>query len=176
MNEPTLVTNWTQFTTNFGGFMPGSYLAHACTRTSSTAAAPPTSCASVRTLTVTVTAKPARAELMPAPADGGNAPKGYAIEALEGGTAGDQISVEIADASEPADDNFKLIVKQNGREAEVFDNVTTRKGANNVVTKVKAESKLITIEETKGSGALAVPPKGSFALSGGEAPVCASIA
>ena len=29
VNEPTLVTNWTQFTTNFGGFMPGSYLAHA---------------------------------------------------------------------------------------------------------------------------------------------------
>ena len=115
-------------------------------------------------------AKPARAELLPAPAEGGNAQKGYAIEALEGGSAGDQISVEVADASEPSDDNFKLIVKQNGREAEVYDNVTTRKGANNVVTKVKAESKLISIEETKGSGAVAVPPKGSFALSGGEAP------
>ena len=26
-NTPTLVSNWTQFTTNFGGFVPGSYLA-----------------------------------------------------------------------------------------------------------------------------------------------------
>ena len=28
-NAPTLVTNWTQFTTNFGDFVEGSYLAHA---------------------------------------------------------------------------------------------------------------------------------------------------
>src|SRR5512133_4243438 len=27
-NEPTLVTNWSQFTSTFGGFVPGSYLAH----------------------------------------------------------------------------------------------------------------------------------------------------
>src|SRR3954454_15860138 len=27
-HTPTLVTNWTQFTTNFGGFFEGSYLAH----------------------------------------------------------------------------------------------------------------------------------------------------
>jgi phage tail sheath protein FI len=174
VNEPTLVTNWTQFTTNFGGFLPGSYLAPAVyayfLNGGGTA------------YVVRVGAngdgdspKPARAELMSAPADGGPAQKGYAIQALEGGAAGDQISVEIADASEPTDDNFKLIVKQNGREAEVYDNVTTRKGANNVITKVKAESKLISIEETKGGGALAVPPRGSFALSGGEAPSATSI-
>src|SRR3954453_10514069 len=29
VNEPTLVTNWTQFTQNFGDFVEGSYLAHA---------------------------------------------------------------------------------------------------------------------------------------------------
>src|SRR5215210_1805703 len=28
-NEPTLVYNWTQFSENFGDFVPGSYLAHA---------------------------------------------------------------------------------------------------------------------------------------------------
>src|SRR6202034_3222396 len=28
-NEPTLVTNWTQFTQTFGGFVEGSFLAHA---------------------------------------------------------------------------------------------------------------------------------------------------
>src|SRR5678815_4391947 len=27
-NEPTLVTNWTQFTQTFGDFVEGSYLAH----------------------------------------------------------------------------------------------------------------------------------------------------
>jgi hypothetical protein len=29
VNTPTLVTNWTQFVSNFGGFIEGSYLAHA---------------------------------------------------------------------------------------------------------------------------------------------------
>src|SRR6476620_6259464 len=29
VNEPTLVSNWTKFTENFGDFVPGSYLAHA---------------------------------------------------------------------------------------------------------------------------------------------------
>ena len=28
VNEPVLVTNWTQFSQTFGEFMPGSYLAH----------------------------------------------------------------------------------------------------------------------------------------------------
>src|SRR3979409_658428 len=28
-NQPTLVTNWSQFTSTFGDFLPGSYLGHA---------------------------------------------------------------------------------------------------------------------------------------------------
>ena len=28
VNKPTLVANWTQFVSTFGGFMPGAYLAH----------------------------------------------------------------------------------------------------------------------------------------------------
>src|SRR3954470_23206652 len=29
LNQPTFITNWTQFQQTFGGFIPGSYLAHA---------------------------------------------------------------------------------------------------------------------------------------------------
>jgi phage tail sheath protein FI len=174
-NEPTLVTNWTQFTSNFGAFMPGSYLAHSVYAYFLNGGG--------AAYVVRIggkgngdgaAAKTARAELMPAASDGGPV-KGYAIQALESGPGGDQITVEVADASDPGDDTFKLVVKQGGKEAEVFDNVTTRKGPNNVVTKVKAESKLITIEETKGAGAPAVPPKGSVALTGGESPSAAEI-
>src|SRR6476661_8080469 len=78
VNQPTLVTNWTQFMTNFGAFMPGSYLAHgvyAYFLNGGGAA-----------YVVRVGAdgdgdgaKAARAELMPAPAEGGNSQKGYAI-------------------------------------------------------------------------------------------------
>ena len=98
------------------------------------------------------------------------AQKGYAIEALEGGAAGDQISVEVADASEPSDDKFKLIVKQNGREAEVFDNVTTRQGREQRRHEGEGRVEADLDRGDEGRGALAVPPKGSFALSGGEAP------
>src|SRR5438067_1712599 len=29
LNQPTFITNWTQFVNTFGGFLPGGYLAHA---------------------------------------------------------------------------------------------------------------------------------------------------
>src|SRR3954467_247710 len=106
VNQPTLVTNWTQFTSNFGAFMPGSYLAHAVygyfLNGGGTA------------YVVRIGAngngdgaKAARAELLPASAEGANTGKGYAIQALESGSAGDQITVEVAEASEPSDDSFK---------------------------------------------------------------------
>ena len=88
------------------------------------------------TATATSEAPAAQAELPGG--DGDKAP--FTVKALEGGSAGDDITVEVADASEPSDDNFKLIVKSPGKADEVFDNVTTGRGANNVVTRVKAES------------------------------------
>src|SRR4051795_973000 len=100
VNEPTLVTNWTQFTQNFGDFVEGSYLAHAVygyfLNGGGTA------------YVVRIGAngngngngaKAATAALLPAPGEGANTGKGYAIQALETGAAGDQITVEVADAS-----------------------------------------------------------------------------
>jgi phage tail sheath protein FI len=171
VNAPTLVTNWTQFTSNFGSFVPGSYLAHAVYAYLLNGGG----AAYVVRIGAggngsEAGAKAARAELTAAAAEGEGPVRGYSIEALESGAGGDDISVEVADASEPADGTFKLIVNQRGRETEVYDNVTTRKGPNNVVTRVKAESKLINIEETKGAGSLAVPATGSVPLAGGEGP------
>ena len=83
-------------------------------------------------------------------------------------TAGGDLAVEVADASEPGDDTFKLLVIKDGKVAETFDNVTVRRGSGNVVTAVRQRSKLITVEEVK-SAPLAVPAKGvRTALSGGE--------
>lgn len=168
VNEPTLVTNWTQFVGNFGSFIPGSYLAHSVYAYFLNGGG----VAYVVRIGADgddALAPAARAELLPAPAEGGGPVKGYNIEALEAGPAGDDITVEVADASTPGEggDTFKLIVKRGNQVAEEYDNVTTKKGPNNVVTKVKAESKLITIEETKGGGLPAVPPKGAVKLNGG---------
>jgi hypothetical protein len=110
-DQPTLVTNWTQFTQSFGDFIDGSYLAHAVygyflngggaayiVRIGSDDddgdAKAPT----------------AQGEL-PAGSEG---KPGLVVKALEAGPAGDSISVETADASEPGENNeqFKLIVKR----------------------------------------------------------------
>ena len=166
-NEPTLVANWSQFVENFGDFSPGSYLAHAVYgyflngggaayvvrigAEQSDGAAPQT----------------ARAEL---PAGDGRT--GLEVHALETGPAGDQIAVEIQDATEPGDsgENFKLVVKRNDQPVETFDNVTLRRGPNNVATKVKAESKLIVIDDVRGAANLVLDRNHSVSLAGGSTP------
>ena len=165
-NEPRLVTNWAQFTTTFGEFIPGSYLAHAVygyflngggsayvVRIGSDGAEPV-----------------AKAEL-PSAADKGK--PAFRVAALTAGSQGNEITVETAPASDAAEGNFKLVVKQGGKEVETFDNVTAGRGKQNVATVVKAQSKLITIEEV---GALAAPATGaSMALAGGTASVPARV-
>jgi len=97
------------------------------------------------------------------------------VQALEPGAAGDDLTVEVQDASEPGEDTFKLVVKKAGNPVETYDNVTTRRGPNNVITQVRQQSKLIKIEEVKGK-ALAVPAKGSqLALAGGGAPIAKKV-
>jgi phage tail sheath protein FI len=157
-NTPTLVTNWNQFTSTFGDFMEGSYLAHAVygyflngggaayvVRVGADGVVPT---ASAEVPSSTDKAKPA-----------------FQVAALEAGPEGNDISVDVQPAAD--DGSFKLVVKRGGREVESFDNLTTAKGKQNVATVVKAQSKTITIEE---AGALA-PAAGSTALAGGSAAV-----
>jgi len=165
VNEPVLITNWTQFTQTFGEFLEGSYLAHSLysyflngggvayvVRVGGDSG------------NGTGPGGVAHAEL-PAATDAQR--PAFAVQALEPGTAGDDISVEVQDASEPGEDTFKLVVKKAGNPVETYDNVTTRRGPNNVVTQVRQQSKLIRIEEVKGK-ALAVPAKGAqLVLAGG---------
>lgn len=165
VNTPILVTNWTQFVSNFGGFMEGSYLAHAVYAYFLNGGG----VAYVVRIGADDSngeseAPAAKAELPGADSD--KAP--FTVKAIEGGSAGDGITVEVADASEPTDDNFKLIVRSPGKSDEIFDNVTTGRGANNVVTRVKAESQLITIQEVR--GATAKPARTTTSLSGGALP------
>lgn len=166
VNTPILVTNWTQFVSSFGGFVEGAYLAHAVygyfLNGGGVAYV-------VRIGADDDTRQP---EL---PAAGADAPahegekSPFTIKALEAGGNGERISVEIADPSEGGEDQFKLIVRQPGRPDEVFDNVTLSKGNNNVATRVKADSQLITIQETRGASQRVA--RGTVQLSGGTLPV-----
>ena len=123
-HEPTLVTNWTQYTATFGDFIEGSFLAHAVYGYFLNGGG---AAYVVRVGGDDDAAVAASAEL-PAAADASKKP--LVARALEAGPDGEGITVEVSDASEPADDTFKLTVRAPGKPDEVFDNVTTKRSAN----------------------------------------------
>jgi phage tail sheath protein FI len=173
VNEPVLVTNWTQFTQSFGDFIEGSYLAHAVygyflngggSAYVVRIGGSDTDDGGAEKGSILSTA---RAVL---PAGSGGADQVLEVRAVEAGEAGDSLAVEVHDASEPSEETFKLLVKRDGKVVETFDNVSMRKGSANVFTAVQRRSKLIQLQEVKGAP-LAVPVKRrEIALTGGAAP------
>jgi Bacteriophage tail sheath protein len=165
-NEPTLVTNWSQFVQAFGDFLPGSYLAHSVYGYFMNGGG---SCYVVRIGQTNGSTPPAMGEL----ASGSDANLGaYRVSALEAGPDGNDISVDIADAAGgdgAPEQAFKVVVRRGGKVQEEFDNLTAKRGKANVVTVVNAQSKLIRLEETKAAPAEA-PAKASVSLAGGGAP------
>ena len=159
-NTPVMVTNWSQFVASFGDFAEGSYLAHSVYGFFLNGG---TTAYIVRIGADGAGAPSARLEL---PSSTDKSQPSFRVVALEAGGAGNDISVEVTEASEPAEGVFKLVVTR-GSDQEVYDNVTVKKGKQNVFTAVKA-SKLIRLEEVaKGEVAPAVGTKS--ALTGGTA-------
>ncbi|MFD8816307.1 phage tail sheath family protein, partial [Streptomyces sp. NPDC059627] len=179
LNEPTLVTNWTQYVASFGEFTDGYYLAHSVYgffNNGGTAA---------YVVRVGGTREDAEGAVNTPAAVGGSAapaalPPG---EAKQLGTftvsaiASGDLSVEVADPEgEGPAERFRLVVKDGGKTAETFD-VTAKKGGRNyVVTQVKERSRLITVTEAAPAAQLARPENQTVALAaptqppGGAAP------
>src|SRR3982074_1203897 len=156
VNTPTLVTNWSQYSQAYGGFLEGSYLAH-----------------SVYGYFLNGGGS---AYIVRIGADG-HAPAAQAgpPSAQDKALAGYRVQGEVAEASQPSEDTFKLIITR-GKDREEYDNVTSRKGKNNVVTAVKTASKLIQLEEIGTAGALEkVPAPGKVTLQGGGAKMPARV-
>jgi phage tail sheath protein FI len=163
-NQPTLVTNWSQFTQTYGDFLEGSYLAHAVYGYFLNGGG---ACYVVRV-----------GSNGPAPNARGEIPLGrgekallYRVSALEAGPAGNEVTVEVQDASEPGEETFKVVVSRGSRVEEVFDNVTTKRGKQNVATVVKQQSRLIQLEEVSGSAAIEPVAQARTTLTGGGASV-----
>ncbi|MEU8588794.1 phage tail sheath subtilisin-like domain-containing protein [Streptomyces sp. NPDC048664] len=176
LNEPTLVTNWTQYVAAFGEFTDGYYLAHSVYgffnnggtaayvvrvggstdgMAGETAAAQASSPAAVG-------APAGRAALTAgAPRQLGT----FTVTAVASGESGD-LSVEVADPEgEGPAERFKLIVKDGDKAVETFD-VTAKKGGRNyVVTQVKERSKLITLVESAPAAQLVRPDNQTVALA-----------
>jgi phage tail sheath protein FI len=156
-NTPTLVTNWNQFTSTFGEFVEGSYLAHAVYGYFLNGGG----AAYVVRVGADGVMPTASAEL-PSAADKGK--PAFRVAALESGPSGNDITVEVEAPADAQEGTFKLVVKQGGKPIETYDNLSTGKGKQNVATIVKAQSKTITIEEV---GTVGAPASGSVALAGG---------
>jgi uncharacterized protein len=159
-NEPTLVTNWTQFSNGFGGFVESTYLAHAVYGFFQNGGGR----AYIVRIGQQSGAQPrAKAEL----GGGQGALSSVKVQAQAEGAGGNGLSVEVSDASEPSEDTFKLVVKRGAAVEETHDNLSTKKGKTNVATMVNAASKLIQIDDLKGE--VARPTNGTVALAGGAA-------
>jgi phage tail sheath protein FI len=170
-NTPTLVSSWSQFTSAFGEFVDGSYLAHAVYGYYSNGGG---NCYVVR-----IGGDQAAGHDQAAPVDVPQAVLGRyrvaakpaALGAGRGGggrQAQGDISVEVApnQGDEGASESFTLIVRRGDKVEETFPGLTTKRGKDNVVTVVREKSKVITLEEIANSGgALARPDTGSVVLT-----------
>ncbi|MFB6844091.1 phage tail sheath family protein [Streptomyces sp. NPDC056373] len=170
LNEPTLVTNWTQYVAAFGEFTDGYYLAHSVYGFFNNGG----SAAYVVRVGGSPEGAPVEAGQGPAAVTGrSNAPAELpAGEPKQLGTfsvtavAQGELSVEVADPEgEGPAERFRLIVKDGGKPVETFD-VTAKKGGRNyVVTQVKERSKLISVTEAAPAAQLARPDNQTVALA-----------
>ncbi|NJP46559.1 phage tail sheath family protein [Actinacidiphila epipremni] len=185
-NTATLVTNWTQFTGTFGGFVEGAYLAHAvygyflngggtcyvvrigedAAESGDGAAAPAAKPA----------AKPRGKAAAPLAAGPRAALGGFQVAAQQG--AGEGLTVEVADAAEGAgEDAFTLVVRRGDQVEETFEVSAKRSQRTYVAAVVREKSRLIVVEEPGGSAAVARPGNQTVAVPppSGPLPVPATI-
>nr|BFD82397.1 phage tail sheath subtilisin-like domain-containing protein [Streptomyces sp. Xyl84] len=173
LNEPTLVTNWSQYVSAFGEFTDGYYLAHSVYgffQNGGTAAY----VVRVGGAAEGTDGAVGRASSAPAAVSGSAAPAAlpageprqlgtFTVTAIANAKGG--LSVEVADPEgEGPAERFKLVVKDGDKAVETFD-VTAKKGGRNyVVTQVKERSKLITVTEAVPAAQLVRPENQTLAL------------
>lgn len=173
-NEPTLITNWTQFVSEFGEFVEGTYLASSVYGFFANGGG---TCYVIRIggdggggggddgsaeAPGELTAGP-EAQLGP-----------YTVRALPGVTG--EITVEVRDpeGDDPPGDVFTLAVSRDGKVVETYPAVTSKRSKDNVATQVKAQSHLIEVREPGRGAAPGRPPAQTVTLrpapDGGIAP------
>jgi uncharacterized protein len=160
-HTPTLVTNWTQFTTTFGEPVDGSYLAHAVYGYFLNGGG--------QAYIVRIGGaadsdghRAARADLRSA---GDPAAVAYRVTALQQGQDSGEITVEVTDPPEGSpEDTFRVVVHGAGRQ-EVFEPVTARRGRTNVIAQVNATSTLVRIAEGTAQMADRRPANASVTLA-----------
>lgn len=157
IGKATLVTNWTQFTDTFGGFIPGAYLAHAVYAYFNNGGT---------TAFIVRVGDEQAEELPPAlPEASLHAKAGgpTTLRAIAKDASIPNVTIEV---SEGPDDTFNLTIK-GGDVEEKYEGVTFARGAKNVFEATKA-SKLATLEEVRVAGlsiAERAPAPGTYPLA-----------
>ncbi|WP_067463743.1 phage tail sheath family protein [Actinomadura macra] len=170
LNDPVLITNWSQYIASFGDFTDGYYLAQAVYGFFNNGG---TTCYVVRVGGAAENGESDASKQLTAPAP--TRLGGFHVAAVPSAATG-TISVEVADieggdkTAEKADDRFKLVVKIDDSVVESF-NVSIRKNTRTyIVTQVKERSKLITVTEAAPAGQLVRPDNQSVTLAAPAAP------
>ena len=169
LNKPVLVTNWSQFRSNFGDFIPGAYLAHAVYGYFNNGGG---TCYVTR-----IGGQGKSNEAVAAlPSRSATSMDTIRVQALAPGSAGNDIVVEVSDVGGEGDDAaelFNLTIRRGGQ-TETFGNLTMRRGgrgrhAETVVNETQTGSKLVQLIDAGAGGTLAErrPQAGSYTLSGG---------
>ncbi|MFG3100528.1 phage tail sheath family protein [Streptomyces sp. NPDC048182] len=142
-HAPTLVTNWEQYTQQFGGFTEGTYLAHAVYGYFANGGG------AAYVVRIGGSAEDASA---PAPAAGRTEPERQRVElggflvAARPGVSGVSVEVADADGENPPEDRFKLLVRQGDQVAETYE-ASTRKNVKGYLVNQARSSKLIEVTE-----------------------------
>ncbi|WP_432087166.1 phage tail sheath family protein [Streptomyces sp. bgisy095] len=168
LDEPVLVTNWSQYVAAFGDFTDGYYLAHSVYgffNNGGSAAyvvrvgggdAPGSGTAP----------SSAEAEAPREPVTGEAVALGsFRVAALAAGTgAGGALTVEVQDV-EGETERFRLVVKDGEKVVESFDASAKKSARNYVVTQVRQRSGAIVLEEAAAGGQLARPDAQTVTLA-----------
>ncbi|MEU7028472.1 phage tail sheath subtilisin-like domain-containing protein [Streptomyces sp. NPDC046275] len=187
LNEPVLVTNWSQYVASFGEFTEGCYLAHSVygffdnggtaayvvrvggghdapgDGAADTAAGAGTAAAGAGVAGDGATSERTAGEAV--------ALGGFTVAAITAGTeAGGALTVEVQDVEGGDGERFKLLVKDGEKVVESFE-ASAKKGTRTyLVTQVRQRSKTIVVEESAAGGQLARPDAQSVTLAPPAAP------
>ena len=154
-NTPTLVSNWTQYTTTFGSFVEGVYLAQSVYAYFQNGGG---NCYIVRIGESSQNGNGRTSKAIAATPQGTLG--GLKITSIDASIPEGQLTVEVQQAEEGSPEgSFKLLVKRGEEVLEDHDRLNTGRGRQNVATAVNAASKLINIEDTRGT--IEVPPAGT---------------
>jgi uncharacterized protein len=162
LNEPTLVTNWSQYVAAFGDFTEDYYLAHSVYGFFNNGG---NTCYVVRVGGSSPEEQSAANGAAPRELPVGEPTSlgVFTVAAIAQGSG--TITVEVADIEgEGAADRFRLVVREGNEVSETFD-VTTRRGSRYAVTQIRERSRLITLRESVPGGTVARPENQTVALA-----------